>query len=46
MIMKYRHTKTGAVIETTAVLGGNWKPLSELKKSEEPAPKKKGTAKK
>lgn len=44
--MKYKNTKTGAVIETTSELGGNWMPVEEPKKEEKPAPKKKGPAKK
>ena len=45
--MKYKNTKTGAVIETTSELGGNWMPVVDKpKKEEKPAPKKKGPAKK
>ena len=44
--MKYKNTKTGAVIETECKCGGNWMPVEEPKKEEKPAPKKKGTAKK
>ena len=39
--MKYRNVKTGAVIETRSVLGGNWVPVEEPKTA--PAAKKKST---
>jgi len=40
--MRYRNIKTGAVIETQSVLGGNWVPVEEKKTA--PAVKKKTTA--
>lgn len=45
--MKYRNTKTGAVIDVKAELGGDWMPV-ETKKKAEPSPeaKKKKAAKK
>lgn len=38
--MLYRNAKTGAIIETESVLGGNWKPV-EVKKETAKEPKKK-----
>ena len=39
--MIYRNEKTGAIIETESVLGGNWKPVIEKKETAK-EPKKKG----
>lgn len=43
--MEWRNTKTGAVIDVKAELGGNWEPVNPPKQPEKPV-KKKGTEKK
>ena len=40
MPMKYRNTKTGAVIDTTSKLSGNWEPADKLPAPGKPKPVK------
>ena len=44
--MKYRNTKTGAVIDVNAELSGNWMPVEAEKKAKTLPKKKKDASKK
>lgn len=38
--MKYKNTKTGAIVDVKSIIGGDWVPVEEPKKPTEDAPKK------
>lgn len=44
--MRYINAKTGAIVEVSSVLGGDWKPVEKKESPKKETPKKKATPKK